>query len=145
MNQISSYSQQDKQLTLAGLVNLKDISCLRVFALHVIMDYAREFVVLRDINLVGTMPASNKVTNLLFYFSISGEYPFDRFFKEDWVGLWGEVVRISAWKPLDLNLEVVSCPAAGYRFLFERMTEKIALLSNNQILIPTGIRILESL
>jgi hypothetical protein len=119
-------------------VNFRDISCLRVFALDaIIMCDTQEFVVLRDISLVlGTIPASNKVTNLLFHFSIVGYQPFDGCFKEDWDGLWGEVVRISAGKPLELTLKA-SVDAPDFRYppqgqdeLYERITEKIALLSN---------------
>jgi hypothetical protein len=94
-------------------------------------------VVFRDISLVlSTIPAFNKVTTLLFEFSIVGYHPFDGCFKEDWVGLWGEVVRISAGKPLELILEAAAnppdfqCPVEGDEELYERITEKIALLSN---------------
>ncbi|KAF8799580.1 hypothetical protein BYT27DRAFT_7236317 [Phlegmacium glaucopus] len=127
-----------KQLPLAGLVNLRDIPCLRVFALHAIIECdAQEFVVFRDIKLVlNTIPTSNKVTNLSFGFTIAGEHPFDGCFKEDWVGIWGEVVRISAGKPLELNLRTVVRPP-NFQYpphrqdeLFERITEKIASLLN---------------
>jgi hypothetical protein len=120
-------------------LNFRDISYLRFFALDATIECdAQEFVVLRDINVVlSTIPASNSVTTLLFDFTIAGKHPFDGCFKEDWVGLWGEVVRISAGKPLTLNLEAVvrppnfQYPAQGRDELYERVEGKmIALLSN---------------
>jgi hypothetical protein len=123
-------------------MNLGDISCLRVFALDAIIDCdVQEFVVLCDIShVLSTIPASNKVTTLFFHFSIvGGDHPFDECLKEDWAGIWGEVVRISAGKPLELNLEAAVDPldlkysSEGkdelYE-LYERIKEKIALLSN---------------
>jgi hypothetical protein len=61
---------------------------------------------IRDINVVfGTILASNKVMNLSFDFMIFGEHPLGGCLDEDWVGICSEVVRISAGKPLELDLK----------------------------------------
>jgi hypothetical protein len=111
-------------------------------------------MVLHDINLVlSTIPASNNVTNLFFDISIAGKQPFDGCFKEDWIGLWDEVVRISAGKPLELNLKATVLPynfqylarAQGQDELFERMTERIVALISNYPNIDTHFLANESL
>jgi len=62
--------------------------------------------VLRDINIVlSTLHASNKITNLSFDFIMLGEHPFGGCLDEDWAGLCNEVVRLSAGKPLELELQ----------------------------------------
>ncbi|KAF8799711.1 hypothetical protein BYT27DRAFT_7200935 [Phlegmacium glaucopus] len=129
----------DKQLSLCGLVNLRNLSCLHVFALHAIITCdMQDSAVVRDINLVlSTIPTSNKITNLSFDFIIRGKHPFGGCLEEDWVGLCDEVVRISAGKPLNLKLKTsVRSPIFYYPFrrqdeLYERIKERIASLSEH--------------
>ncbi|KAF8799710.1 hypothetical protein BYT27DRAFT_7200934 [Phlegmacium glaucopus] len=133
------WGKGEKQLPLSGLVNLRDLSCLHVFALKVIIQCDMpESAVVRDINLVlSTIPTSNQVTNLSFDFSIRGEHPFGGCLEEDWVGLCDEVVRISAGEPLDLSLETsmrpprFQYPPPGQDELYERITERISSLSDH--------------
>ncbi|KAF8805272.1 hypothetical protein BYT27DRAFT_7224951 [Phlegmacium glaucopus] len=96
----------------------KEIACLQPL-LHAARNTLEEFYltrVARGRNI--TMPTSNKVTNLLFDFTIAGEHPFDGCFKEDY--------GLNAFlQPLELNLET-----SVQDKLYERITEKIASLSN---------------
>ena len=101
-------------------------------------------MVLRDINLVlSTIPKANQVIQLSLEFTIFlslefivfGFYPFDGFLEEDWVGMCDEVARISAGKPLELDLKVSlrprklegQYPPPGDE-LYERIKEKVASL-----------------
>ncbi|KAF8799735.1 hypothetical protein BYT27DRAFT_7342813 [Phlegmacium glaucopus] len=131
-----------EQLSLSGLVDLRDLSYLHVFALYAIIKCdVPESAVVRDINLVlSTIPTSNKIRNLSFDFTIcGGEYPFGECLKEDWVGLCNEVVRISAGKPLNLNLKTsvrspilkIIYPLPGKDELYKRITERILSLSDH--------------
>ncbi|KAF8810568.1 hypothetical protein BYT27DRAFT_7253550 [Phlegmacium glaucopus] len=121
------------QRPLSGLVNLRDLSCLHVLALKIIIQCGvPESTVIRDINLVlSTIPTSNQVTDLSFNFKIRGKHPFGGCLEEDWVGMCDEVVRISAGKPLNLNLEVSVTPFTlqnppEHDELYERITKKIS-------------------
>jgi hypothetical protein len=90
-------------------VNLSSVSRLHVFSLFAIIKCdAPRFAVLHDINIVlGTIPDSNKVTNLRFDFQIVGRRPFRGCLDEDWVGMFNEVIRISDGKPLEFELQTV--------------------------------------
>ncbi|KAF8959436.1 hypothetical protein BDZ97DRAFT_2078106 [Flammula alnicola] len=128
----------DEQLSLAGLVNLSDLSHLHVFALHATIKCdVPGSAVLRDINIVlGTIPASNKVTNLSFDFTIFGEHPFGGCLDEDWVGICDEVIRISSGKPLELDFKMTVSTAKlqwqhpGEEELYVHITERTASLSD---------------
>ena len=93
-------------------------------------------VLLHDINLVlGTIPESNRVTNLWFDFEMMGRRPFRECVDQDWVGLFNEIIRISGGKRLELELKMgVSREdledEPGREELFKRITEKGALLSD---------------
>ncbi|KIM46971.1 hypothetical protein M413DRAFT_63396 [Hebeloma cylindrosporum] len=92
------------------LINLSGLSRLRIFTTRVvIMPRARgsDADALRDINIVlGTIPASNTVTNLSLAFDILDKHPFGTCLDEDWVGICDEVKRISSGKALELDLNV---------------------------------------
>jgi hypothetical protein len=90
-------------------VNLGRLSRLRVFALYAFIKCDTPgSTVLRDINIVlGTIPASNTVTNLSFDITILGKHPFRGCLDGDWVGICDEVIRISSGKPLELDLTMV--------------------------------------
>ncbi|KAF8959431.1 hypothetical protein BDZ97DRAFT_1667254 [Flammula alnicola] len=128
----------DEQLPLAGLVNLSNLSHLHVFALNAVIKCdVPGSAVLRDINIVlGKIPASNKVTNLSFDFKIFGEHPFGGCLDEDWVGICDEVIRISAGKPLELDLQMIVSTGKlewqhpGQAELYVHIMEKIASLSD---------------
>jgi len=132
-----------ERLSFAGLVNLKHLPNLHIFAIYAIIKCnAQELVALRDINLVlSTIPKANQVTKLSLNFTIYGEHPFGGCFEEDWVGMCDEVVRISAGKVLELNLEMSLDEfdtSANFRYspsgrdeLYERIKEKLASLSDD--------------
>lgn len=88
-------------------MNFGDVSCLHVFALYAIIKCgAPESAVLHDINIVlRTIPESNQITNLSFDFNIVGQHPFHGCLDQDWVAMFDEVIRISAGKPLELELQ----------------------------------------
>jgi hypothetical protein len=98
-------------------VNLSNLFNLRVFSLHSIINCkaprksprsARPFAVLHDINTaLGTIPESNKVTNLWFDFKIIDRRPFRSCLDQDWAGLFNEIIRIANGKPLELELQMV--------------------------------------
>lgn len=128
-----------KQLPLAGLLNPKDLSRLRVFALYAIIKKfnEKESGALRDINIVlSKISASNQITNLSFDFSISGKHPFGGCLEQDWVGLRDEIIRISAGKPLELELETTvslksfQSPDVGDGTIYKRIAETTASLSD---------------
>ena len=117
-------------------MNLRHLPYLHIFAIYAIISCdVQKLVVLRDINLVlSTIPTANQVTELSFHFTIYGEYPFLRCLEENWVGMCEEVVRISAGKPLELNIKMsvspskLPFPPRGGDKLYERIEEKIASL-----------------
>ena len=124
-------------------MDLRHIPNLHIFAIHgIIKCDAQEPPVLRDINVVlGTIPKANQVTKLSLGFTIHGDHPFGGCLEEDWVGMCDAVARISAGKPLELKLEIMtSVRPAIYRLappgrqlrdeLYERIKEKMALLSD---------------
>ena len=99
------------------------------------------FAALHDINVaLGTIPDSNRVTNLWFDFSMIGrrgsQHPFLGCLNQDWVGLFNEVIRIGGGKPLELELQL----SASMGFLeddhpdqdelYVDIMEQAALLSN---------------
>jgi len=89
-------------------VNLSKVSRLCIFCLYAIIDKAPRFAVISDINVVlGTIPESNKVTNLGFDFKIDGQRPFRVCLDQDWAGMFNEVIRISDGSPLELELNTV--------------------------------------
>ena len=136
-HELTDYQQE--QLSLAGLVDLRHIPNLRIFAIYAIIKCdAREPAVLHDINVVlGAIPQANQVTKLSLDFTIYGNHPFGGCLEEDWVGMCDAVARISAGKPLELNLEMSISPAnfqyppPGRDELYERIKEKIASLSDH--------------
>lgn len=119
-------------------MNLSHLPCLHIIAIRIIMKAgARKPAVLRDINLVlSKIPKANQVSKLSLDFDIYGKHPFGGCVEEDWVGMCDEVVRISAGKPLALNLEMAITPP-GFQYpppggdeLYRRIKEKIASLSD---------------
>ena len=90
-------------------MDLRHLQNLHIFAIHAIIKCdAQEHVVLRDIDFVlSTIPIANQVTELSLDFTICGEHPFDGCLEEDWAGMCDEVVRISAGKALQLDLEML--------------------------------------
>jgi hypothetical protein len=137
MGQISQISQKE-QLSLAGLVDLRHLPNLHIFAIHAIIKCdERDPVVLGDIDLIlSTIPKANHVTKLELDFTVYGDHPFGGCPEEDWIGMCDEVVRISAGKPLELNLEMsivstnLQYTPPGRDELYGRIKEKIASLSD---------------
>ncbi|KIM35989.1 hypothetical protein M413DRAFT_32032 [Hebeloma cylindrosporum] len=90
-----------KQILLAGLVSLSNLSNLHVFSVYAIINCntrrnAPRPAVLHDLNIVlGTIPKANKITNLSFDFDIIGRRPFPGCLDQDWVGMFDEIIRIS--------------------------------------------------
>ena len=131
-------SRKDRQIPLAGLINLSRLLRLRVFALHAsIKCDTPEPMVLRDIiTVLGTIPASNSVTNICFEFRIFGEHPFCGCLDEDWVGICNEVVRISSGKLLELDMQIM-VDSGKYEFirgadeLYGHIIERTTSLSNH--------------
>ncbi|KDR69265.1 hypothetical protein GALMADRAFT_128730 [Galerina marginata CBS 339.88] len=126
-----------EQVPLAKLVNLGRLVRLRVFALYAIIEcQPKGFATIHDINIVlGTLPASNAVTNFSFELEINGKRPFGGCLEQDWVGMCDEVMRISAGKPLELEMmltvstgELVS-QHPGEDELYIHIMERIASLS----------------
>jgi hypothetical protein len=119
-------------------VNLRKVSHLRVFSLYsIIKCKAPHFAVLHDINIVlGTIPESNKFTNLAFNFTILGRKPFRKCLDQDWDGMYNEVIRISDRKPLEVEIQMslslvyleVDCP--GQDELFKYIMDKAGSLSD---------------
>ena len=135
-------------MPIAGLLNLGNLSNLRVFSLYTFIHCklpqkrkasrnATTFPALRDVNIVlGTIPESNRVTNLWFDFTILGRHPFPGCLDQDWTGMFNEVIRISSGKPLELeNMIAVSWHSLeshhyGEVELYNGIMEKAALLSD---------------
>ena len=136
---ISKELQIGGQLYLPGLVNLRHLPNLHVFAVYsVIRSDTPEPVVLRDIKLVlRTIPKANQVTKLSLDLIIYCGQFFSECLEDDWNGMCDEFVRISAGKPLELNLEILITPRPMFPLapltrdqLYERIKEKIAPLSD---------------
>ena len=90
-------------------MNLSNASRLRVFSLNAMVECnGPRFADIHDINIVlGTIPESNRLTNLAFDFDIVGLRPFHRGSPDqDWDGMYKEVIRISDGKPLELELQM---------------------------------------
>jgi len=127
-------------------VNLSNLQNLRVFSLYNIINCtaprkaprnAQPFAVLHDINVVlGTIPESNKVTNLWFDFKIVGRRPFRGCLDQDWAGIFNEIIRIADGKPLELELQMVVSMGSletehpGQDELFMYIMEKAGSLSD---------------
>ena len=129
---------QEQQLSLVGVVNLRQLPNLHIFAIHAIINCdALEPVILRDIVFVlSTIPKANQLTKLSLNFTVYGEHPFTGCLNEDWVGMCVEVVRISAGKLLELDLDMSIIPHRyddrhlGRDELYGRIKEKTASLSD---------------
>ena len=127
---------------MAGLVNLSKLSNLRVFSLYAFINFtpprkrkARPFSALHDVNIVlGTIPESNRITNLWFDFKIIGRRSFPGCLDQDWTGMFNEVIRISDGKPLELECMMVSDGLETRHFgeaeLFNSIMENAASLSD---------------
>ena len=96
-------------------------------------------MVLRDIKLVlSTIPKANQVTKLSLHFIIFSQHSFSECFEEDLVRIFEEVVRVSAEKSLELDLEMLidrskfypEFPPIREDEFYERIKEKIAFLSD---------------
>ena len=129
---------QDNHLPLAPLINLRNISNLRVFALYLIVKcHSGESTTLRDVNVVlDTIPASNQVSNLFFDIKIYGKHPFRECLDQDWVGLCDQVIRISNDKLLELDLQTLvkgnfnlRGNVPGEHVLYSHIMEKMTVLS----------------
>ena len=118
-------------------MDLRRLANLHILSIHsIIKCRVPERVVLRDIDLVlSTIPKANQVTKLSLDFAICGKRPFAECLEEDWVGMCDEVVRISAGKPFELDLDIWTNPHVynhiypGRDELCERIKEKTASLS----------------
>ena len=114
-------------------MDLSHLPNLHIFAIHSLFRCDVP-VVLNDINLVlSTIPKANQITKLSLDFVIYCGHPFVECIEEDWVGMCDEIVRISAGKPLELELEMSISPVyspLGQDELYERIKEEIASLSD---------------
>ena len=119
-------------------MDLRNLPSLHIFAVRsFIRHYGENPENLRDFSRVlSTIPKANQITKLLLDFTVTVHdgHPFD---EEDWVGLCDEVVRVSAGKPLELNLKmsihpprILQYPSFRQDELYERIKEKIATLSD---------------
>ncbi|KIM36007.1 hypothetical protein M413DRAFT_78788 [Hebeloma cylindrosporum] len=110
LTDLDRFECRSKQVLLAGLVNLSNISNLRAFAIFASIDCNKRrnapcLAVVHDINTVlGTIPKANKITNLSFEVDIIGGRSFSGCLDQDWVGMFGEIIRISDGKHLELEL-----------------------------------------
>ena len=128
-------------------MNLSNLPNLQVFCLCIIINCkkprkaprnAAPPEVLRDINIIlGTIPVSNKITNLWFDFDIFGRKPFRGCLDQDWVGIFNEIIRISDGKHLELELkmgvdmwDILETEHPGQDDLFARIMEKATPLSD---------------
>ena len=110
-------------MNLSNLPNLHVLSLCTTINCNAPRNAPRP-AVLHDINLVlGAIRGSNKVTNLLFDFTILGPRPLAGFFEQDWVGMFHEVIRIADEKPLELELQMVE--AAGILEVGHLGTDKL--------------------
>ena len=90
-------------------MDLGNVPRLRVFSLFAIIhcNVKPQLAVLRDISIVlGTIPESNRVTNLGFDIKIVGRRPFRGCLDQNWAGLFNQVIRISDGKPLEMELHI---------------------------------------
>ena len=99
-------------------------------------------MVLRDIKLVlSTIPKVNQVTKLSLEIIIFSVPTFSECFEEELVGMCEEVVRVSAGKPLELDLDMLispkpssfgpDYPLIGRDELYKRIKERITFLSDH--------------
>ncbi|KIM41228.1 hypothetical protein M413DRAFT_144701 [Hebeloma cylindrosporum] len=101
---------ESRQILLAGLMTLSNLSNLRIFAIIAAINCNKRRnaptpMIIHDINTVlGTIPKVNKITHLSFDFDIVGRVPFNGCLNQDWVGMFDEIIRISHGKPLELEL-----------------------------------------
>ena len=88
---------------------------------------------------LGTIPDSNRVTNLGFDFSIVGLRPFPGCLNQDWVGMFNQVIRIACGKPLELeivmgvdtlSMGILQSEQPGSDELYMSIMEKAASLSD---------------
>ena len=127
-------------------MNLSNLPNLQVFSLYTIVKCKvrrryitsrSSFAALRDVNIVlGTIPDSNRITNLWLDFLTVGRRPFEGCLNQDWVEMFNEIIRIGSGKPLELELKLavssgaVSSDHTGQDELYMRIMEKAALLSD---------------
>ena len=109
---------------------------------HLCNSGTQEPVALRDIKLVlSTIPKVNQVTKLSLEFIIFSEHILSDRFEEELVGMCEEVVRVSAGKPLELDLKMLISlnpsqlwwpehPLIRRDEFYERIKEMIAFLSH---------------
>ena len=124
-------------------MNLGNLTNLHVFSLYTVVNCkaprnAPPFAVLLDINIVlGTIPDSNRITNLCFCFEIVGRHPFHGSLDQGWVGTFNEVIRISGGNPLEFDLQMIvtredfETEHPGQDELYIRILEKAASLSDH--------------
>ena len=91
-----------------NLSNLPNLHAVSVYTLvNCIVSRNAPFAALHDINIVlGTIPRSNRLTNLSFEIEIVGRCPFHGCLDQDWAGLFNEVIRIGGGRPLELELQM---------------------------------------
>ena len=139
-----------QQVSFAELVDLSKIPNLHVFSLAATVNCKKSrkgprnappFAALHDINIVlGTIPESNRVTNLWFDISMlgrRGQRPFLGCLNQDWDGMFNEIIRIGGGKPLELELQMSA--SMGFlepdhpeqNELYVGIMDKAALLSNH--------------
>ena len=123
-------------------MNVSNLAALHVFSLSTFINCKQppnepRSTVIQDIILVlGAIPRSNKLTNLLFDFTIFGPAgPFSRFLEQDWVVMFHEVIRIADGKPLELELHIIFTGTLDTGHpeqdeLFVDIMEKAAMLSD---------------
>ena len=91
-------------------------------------------MVLRDIkHVLSTISKANQVTKVSLDFVIYCEHPYSECLEDDWVGMCDEVVRVSAGKPLELDIKLsigTGYSPIGQDQLYECVKEKIAYLSD---------------
>ncbi|KIM41145.1 hypothetical protein M413DRAFT_28210 [Hebeloma cylindrosporum] len=93
---IDESTKSSQKILLSELVNLGNLSNLRVFALCTIIKCNKQRnaplpVGLRDINIVlNAIPKSNKIMNLWFDFAILGRRPFHGYKEQDWAGMFND-------------------------------------------------------
>ena len=84
---------------------------------------------------LGTIPGSNRITNLSFDFIILGRHPYPGCLDQDWVGMFNEVIRIGDGKPLELELQIetgyMGNEYIGQDELYMRIMENAASLSGH--------------
>jgi hypothetical protein len=128
-------------------VNLSNLPNLKVFSLSTIINCKRQlkgprilppFATLHDINIVlGTIPDSNRITNLWLDFLTVGRRSFDGCLNQNWFEMFSEIIRISDGKPLELELKLavssgtLSSEHTGQDELYMRIMEMAVSLSDH--------------